>query len=249
MGKLNQTLAVVTGLKTQANKSLTQAYHVLQKNELFNGLVRTYTPRDEEGERLPSESKRIQTKVSEVIQSVRDALKPMYDAVATQDRANRQASADVVVDGETLLEAVPVTHLLFLEKQMTDLETFVTSFPTLDPTSEWHLDESRGCYATTPTESVRTKKVPKAFVKYEATEQHPAQVETFTEDIQVGTWTLTNYSAALSEAEKQSMLKRVRKLREAVSKAREEANSLEVTEVREADTIFNYVFNGEKSTA
>lgn len=41
----------------------------------------------------------------------------MFDVVATQDFANCQAKADVMVEGRVLIKDAPVTHLLFLEKQ------------------------------------------------------------------------------------------------------------------------------------
>ena len=50
--------------------------------------------------------------------------------LATQDFANCQAKANVVVDGQTILKEVPVTHLLFLEKQLVDLRTFIDGLPT-----------------------------------------------------------------------------------------------------------------------
>lgn len=53
MGKLNQVLAVVASKKKAAKDALTNAYHVIQKAPLFDGISRTYRPKDEEGEKLP----------------------------------------------------------------------------------------------------------------------------------------------------------------------------------------------------
>jgi len=57
----------------------------------------------------------------------------MFDIVATQDWANCQAVADVVVDDQVILAQVPFTHLLFLEKQLLDIQTLVEKLPVLDP--------------------------------------------------------------------------------------------------------------------
>ena len=38
------------------------------------------------------------------------------------------AKADLVVDGVTLAKDLPVTYLLFLEKQLTELKAFVSKF-------------------------------------------------------------------------------------------------------------------------
>jgi len=242
MAKLNQVIAVVASKKTKAAQTLTEAYHKIQKAPLFDGINRTYQPKDEDGERLPPENKAIQIKVSDLIKDATTTLAEMYDVVATQDWANSHAKADVVVNGRIILHKVPVTHLLFLEKQLTDLSTFVGKLPILDPAEEWSYNETADLYATKPAETARTKKVPKAFVKYEATKEHPAQVETFHEDVLVGYWKTIKTSGAIPARVKNEMLDRVRKLHEAVAKAREEANSIEVSNTSVGKEIFDFVF-------
>lgn len=185
----------------------------------------------------------MQVTTSDIIGEVRKSLVEMYDLVATQDYANCEARADVVVGGSALLKQVPVTHLLFLEKQVTDLETFVGKLPTLDPGEQWVFDNAAGCWATKPSESTRTKKVPKAFIKYEATKEHPAQVETFNEDVVVGTWKTVKFSGAVPAKERNDMLERVRAVKEGVIKAREEANGMEVKTIdKQGETLLGYVF-------
>src|SRR5437588_4880423 len=96
MPKLNQIIAIQAGKKSQAKETLTEAYHKLKKADLLNGIVRTYQPKDEDGEPLPEERKQVQLKVNELIRHVADNLTEMFDVVATQDWANCQARADVV---------------------------------------------------------------------------------------------------------------------------------------------------------
>src|SRR5918911_505434 len=45
----------------------------------------------------------------------------------------------------------------------------------------WSFDEATDAYATAPTQTTRSKKVPRNHVKAEATEKHPAQVEMYFE--------------------------------------------------------------------
>src|SRR5262245_1517286 len=125
MPKLNQIIAVTAGKKAQAHKAITDAYQTLQKGALLEGISRTYKPKDDEGEQLPPEKKLVQLRVKEAIRGVTAALTDLFDVVATQVHANTQAKANVAVDGVVLLKGVPVTTLLFLEKQLTDLHTFV----------------------------------------------------------------------------------------------------------------------------
>jgi hypothetical protein len=242
MGKLNQVIAVVAPKKKKAAEKLTEAYHKIQKSPLFDGLSRVYQPRDAEGEQQPPESKLIQVKVSDLIREVGAALTEMYDAVATQDWANCTAKANVVVDGKTILSAVPVTHLLFLEKQLNDVATFVGKLPTLDPAEDWKYNDAADHWATNPSETVRTKKVPKAFMKAPATKEHPAQVETFHEDVLVGFWKTVKFSGAIPAKRKNELLERVQALHEAVVKAREEANGIEAPPVSVGKEILGFIF-------
>lgn len=242
MGKLNQVIAVVAPKKKQAVDALTEVYHKIQKPELFGGITKTYTPKDEEGDRLPSESKNVQAKVRQLLEDVRGPLTSMLDITATQDWSNCEAKADVKVNGTVLLQQVPVTYLLFLEKQLNDLKTFVGKLPVLDPAENWQFDSNANCYATLPSETTRTKKVPRPFIKYEATKEHPAQVEVVHDDILVGYWKTTKFSGAIPAKDRDEMLERVRGLQEAVVTAREEANSREVEPTKVGSALLDYVF-------
>jgi hypothetical protein len=244
MPKLNQIIAIQAGKKSQAKETLTEAYHQLKKPELLSGIARTYQPRDEEGEPLPDERKQVQVKVNDLIQKVTAELTEMFDVVATQDWANCQAKANILVDGKAILENVPVTHLLFLEKQLADLRTFIETLPVLDAAEDWEYKPEADCFASTPSRTHRTKKVPKNHVKYEATKEHPAQVEMYMEDVWVGTWTTTKFSGAVPAADRKAMLDRVRKLADAVKAAREEANGLDVKTQKVGERVLGYVFAG-----
>src|SRR6266436_7562056 len=127
--KLNQIIAVEKNIKSRALQDLTEAHHALQKTAQLAGIARTYRPKDEEGEQLPPESTRIQVKSEEVIRVTTEALTKLFDVTATKDWTNCHARADVVVDGNVLLTQVPATYLLFLEKQLVDIHTFVKTLP------------------------------------------------------------------------------------------------------------------------
>ncbi|MCK2217681.1 hypothetical protein MF672_028380 [Actinomadura sp. ATCC 31491] len=133
LAKLNQILAVEKGVKASSQRAVTDAYHTIQKPPLLSGLSRTYQPIDDEGEQLPPESTRVQVKAEEVLAEVGKALTKLFDVTATKDWTNTVAKADVVVDGQPLIEGAPVTYLLFLEKQLVDLHTLISKLPTLDP--------------------------------------------------------------------------------------------------------------------
>jgi hypothetical protein len=242
VAKLNQVIAVSKGIKSQTLRSLTDAHREVQKQPLLTGISRTYQPKDDEGERLPAESTRVQLTAKNVIGDVKASLTRLFDVVATQDVANCSAKADVVVDGRVILPDVPVTYLLFLEKQLTDLHTFVEKLPTLDPAINWTFNDAAGFYAADPVQTTRTSKVMRNHVLAEATEKHPAQVQSYTEDVVVGYWTTIKFSGALPVTEVRVMLERLTKLREAVKFAREAANATEVTDQRIGDVVLSYLF-------
>jgi len=245
MGKLNQIIAIVNGEKGRAEKAITGVYKRLQKEQLFSGLSRTYRPKDEDGTPLPPESTRVQTTVDEELAAARKAKTRLFDLVATQDAANCVAVADVKVDGRTVLASVPVTTLLFLEKQLVDLHTLVNALPTLDPAVEWDYSPDAGSYRSKPTEKTRTQKVPKTLVKYEATKEHPAQVDVFTEDVVVGYWETVLFSGAVPADRKREMVERVQQLQDAVKSAREEANNLEVMDRSMGREVFDFLFDAK----
>ncbi|HTU75356.1 MAG TPA: hypothetical protein VMG38_17725 [Trebonia sp.] len=242
MAKLNQIIAVEKGVKSKSFQDLTEAHHSVQKPALLSGISRVYQPKDEEGEQLPPESTRVQVKVEEVLREMAATITALFDVTATKDWANCQARADVTVDGRPLLRDVPVTYLLFLEKQLTDLHTFVKKLPVLDAAETWTFDASADCYRTEAVRTIRTRKVPRNHVKAEATEHHPAQVEVYYEDIPVGYWSTTKFSGALPARRVHELADRVEKLRAAVKFAREEANSAEVTDERVGDAVFSFLF-------
>jgi hypothetical protein len=96
-------------------------------------------------------------------------------------------------------------------------------------------------YRSEPVQTTRTKKVPKAFVKAEATEKHPAQVEMFTEDVIVGIWTNIKLSGAIPETRRRQLVAKVVELQQAVKFAREQANSAEVDRLHTGDSIMTYL--------
>lgn len=243
MPKLCQIIALANGKKARSQAGLTELYHLIQKTPLLDGITRTYRPLDENGEKFPPEAKKVQTRVTDLIVRVRGILTDMIDIVVTQDTANTQAFADIVVDDTVLAEHVPVCHLLFLEKHLVDLATFVEKLPILDPAESWERNDEMDCYATAPFETIKTKKLPRNHVKYEATKDHPAQVEMYTEDVLVGNWTTIKFSGAILEADRRAIIARIRQLQDAVKTAREEANCLEVKDVSIAENLLDFVFD------
>jgi hypothetical protein len=240
--KLNQINAIVTSRKGEAEKAVTEMYKLIQKEVLFAGRERTYRPLDEvNGQKLPPESQKVQQRADDLIKQAVGKWTELWNLVLTQDTGNQQAKSDIVVDGKAILTNVPVTTLLFLDKQVNDLETFIGRLPTPDPAEEWTHDPNSGLLKSKSTESLRTSKEPTVIVKYEATKDHPAQTELIYKDLGVGTWTQILYSGSIQADRKNAILGRIRKLQDAIKIAREQANLFEVERQKAGEPLMAYI--------
>lgn len=241
--KLNQILAIEKEVKTRVYSEITALHKACQKPALFNGFTKAYNRKSEDGEEYPTEVQYIQQRADTAISDLCAKLAELFDIVAAKDAANRQASADVRDEhGDVLLTAVPATTLLFLEKQLNDIRTFVEALPVLEGTERWELDSTTGHYRTAPTQTSRTKKIARPIVLYPATVEHPAQTQLITEDVIVGYWDQVKISAAIPPQVKQRYLDKINALSKSVKQAREEANLVVAPEIKIGETIFKHLF-------
>ena len=239
--QLKQIIAIEKGVKTRSERYITEAYKNLQKPHLFDGLNKTYEKSDEEGEDFPQERQLVQLRVRDTLQDVAEQMTEYMDTVATKDLANCNAKADVVVDGAVLLTSVPATHLLFLEKKLTDLNTVADNLPVLDSAYDWRLDEASGTYKSNAVATTKNRKVAKPITLSEPTKEHPAQVQLIQVDEKIGTWTTVKQSGAVTADRKKELQKRAQTLLKAVKFAREAANSVEAPTKEVGHAIFDYL--------
>jgi hypothetical protein len=235
---------VEAGIRNQSQKDLTEAHHGLQKAEMLQGIYREYQPTSDSGEPIPSERQLLQTRVPEVIRRTAEIMERTFDVIATRDFANMVAKADVLLeDGTKLAEGVPAPYLLWLEKRLDDLHTFVTKLPTLPADTEWDWDTSQMCYKNKhEIKTVKTAKIAYPLVLHPATDKHPAQVVEKAKDETVGHWTAHKYSGAITVNARYEMKERVETLQKAVKFAREKANEVEVTDKEVGKPILKFIF-------
>jgi len=240
--KLNQIVALVKGKKARVQAALTEIHHGWKQDAIV-GLSRTYTPLDEDGVRFPSECKLVTVAVDGKLVEIKTQLEDFYNVIATQERGNTTASADIMVGSKIVCEKVPVSVLMFLEKQLVDLRTLVSELPVLPVGKTWQWSDANGCYVAAVEESIKTAKIPKVLTLAEATKEHPAQTQVYSEDVRIGTWASTYMSGAVPVVTKQRYLAKITELRDAVKIAREDANSADVTmEAKLGKQILSHVF-------
>lgn len=245
---LNQILAVRASVKGDVEKKLNRYHHLLRQPTLLSGMARTYVPKDDDDYRYPDESTPVQVKAEVVLREIAADLAKMFDVTAAMDWTNQHARADVVLLGGdqpvTLLTDVPVTYLIFLEKQLVSLEDMIRKLPTLPPTEDWTFDPAKDVHKTAPVGTVKTKKIRRNHVLAEATKEHRAQVETYNEEVPIGTWHTVKLSGALPADRVNQMLNRVTGLLQAVRFAREKANLEDIVKINPGKTVMDYLFTG-----
>jgi len=241
MSKLNALVALSVGLKGRTQTEITQLHRKMSHVPGMTGLSRVYRSRDEEGEQLPSETKIVQNRASELLTEALETWKDCWEVVLTQDIANTKACADIIVHEVVLVADVPITTMLWLTKQLDDLHTFVENIPVLDPSQKWEFSKGQNCYATEPNETIRSKKVPCNHVLVAATDKHPAQVQVYQEDVTVGYWSKTDYSGHMTPGIKADLLHRVELVQDAVKEAKEVANGIEVAKQERLNDLFKFL--------
>lgn len=239
---LHTIIALEKTAKSEGQGALGKAYHTLQKTPLLTGLSKTYEPVNEDGEGLPAETQRVQVRTADVIKETTEKLSRMFDVVATKETTNTVAHADIVVDERIIADDVPVGVLLWLEKQLVNLHTFVSKLPTLDPAEDWHWSANNNVYATDASQKVRTVKVQYPLVMAPATDKHPAQVVLAAKDVTAGTWTTYKFSGAIPAEDVARLTSKVEALQRAVKVAREEANGMDVIENKIGPKVFGFIF-------
>lgn len=240
--KLNQIIAIEKTAKANSEAGFTASYHRAQKSDLFAGLTKVYQPLKEDGTQLPGEKRIVQATVPGIIGDIQASLEGLFDLTATKDTANGHAKANIVVGDVVVAEQVPVSTLLWLEKKLVDLKTVLGKLPVLDSADVWAFDGGMGLYRSEPVSTMRQQKVPKFITIAPATDKHAAQVVRETEDVFEGTWTTTKLSGAIPASRREQLLAQVTELQVAVKVAREEANSMTVTDVRIGARILGYLF-------
>lgn len=244
--KLNQILAIEKGVKSEAYAKISDLHKLIQKPDLFTGFKKTYQSNAEDGDKLEPQAQKVQYIATEILADVEKESIKLINIIARKDWSNTQAVGTIKIGEQVILADVPATHLLFLEKQLSDMRDVVAKMPIRDTGDDWKADESTGLMRSDEVKTHRTKKVEKAMVLYPATDKHPAQTKSVVEDVIEGYWTQSKFSGAMARPDKMALLERVEQLRDAVKIAREAANSHdEVLAPNVGRAVFDYLLPKE----
>ena len=230
MRRIHQLLTQEAEVKKLWLTTATQTYHNLQKADLFEGHVRTFQPKADTEEAMPAEERKVQCIAEDMLAALHKVTADLLNVTAAKDRTNCEAFADVVVNGEKLLEKVPVSFLIFLEKRLVDLRTNLAKCAVLSADKNWTFDSQSRLHKTAEERQQRKVKKQVAITLAQATDKHPAQTQLITEDVYVGDFVGVKMSGAMSPAKQKQLLDKLQLLIEAVKSARQEANMTAVKE-------------------
>lgn len=244
MGKLHELLAVEGDLKSQAQRVASEVRNLFQDGiGKFLGQTQTHQPASVNDEQLPSKITMVATTVDEQLAILEKPFTRWTDASIQKERTNQETLATLDLNGQ--LFELPATALLNLESKLLELRVVYRAIPTNDVTNSWRFDEDTGQFVSDPPEVRRnTKKVMRTHVAYEATKDHPAQVQVYNEDILAGHLTITKQSGMITPVDKTQRIERLEDLIQLVKKARQRANDIEVKPIEIGRQIFDFI-NGE----
>jgi hypothetical protein len=249
VAKLHELLAVETDLKNQAQACRTDLANTFEKKtHHFTKKIVTFKSAQENVPDKTEGQLALQTTIGKELDWVQKKLAAAMDAGYQIDMANAQATADVLLEGETtpLLKDVPTTALLRLEHRITEVRALVAAIPTLDPAKGFTPDTSEGVgiHRAKDEEKPRTEKKFDYVVMVQPTDKHPAQVKELMADVKIGTVVTQEWSSLITVADKGDMLDRVESLLRAVKKARSRANEMDVDVKTNkiGDVVLDYVF-------
>ncbi len=241
---LSQVLALHSGAKSRYDALVKDFNKAAQKGALFNGIRKTFRPIDHDGVKFPDERQEVQMTVEDKLSEITDSLVEILDITAVRDYGNCEAKADVIVGEKTILNAVPATYLLWLNKRLEDMGTLVGNLPSLDPAENW-INREGAISRSEEVETVRMSKEPTVIRLAEATKEHKEQSQLISKDIPIGHWTTTRLSGAMEAGRKQKISRRVRQLHDAVKVALQEANSSRVIDQNIGNKVSNFLFGSE----
>lgn len=246
--KLHEVLAVESDLETTAKKVITEARNTFsKKHDHFIGVhkkLRMFDEQRQHEEAGAEEHKELVTSVGGKLKHVEKHTSRWFDALLQKERTNQDAKADLVVDGEVLLEDAPATWLLGMEKRLKLLRGVYEDIPTRAPGFSWIQDSERGAgvYRSEHLEKKdKTEKTMNHKVIVPATKEHPAQVEKWSDNVKVGVFEIERWTSMLSPAEKSRLLDRIDKLIRACKKARQRANQTDVVKLSVAKKLFEFI--------
>lgn len=245
--RLHELLAIEKTQLTQFTTLVTDTLSKFGRDHYFKGWVKSLkmiqdNPENDAIEKAGSETKDVVTTVGETLEYLFDNWARYEDTQIRKNVTNQKATTSLPI-GDTVIDDVPVDELMGLETRLTKIREIFQQIPTLDASREWQKSTVReGVWiASRPDVTTKTERVITPIVLYEATKEHPAQIDKVNKDEVVGTFTTVSFSGAITSLQKANALKRIDDLLGETKKARMRANMKEVVNTSIGSTLSKYL--------
>lgn len=251
--ELHELLAVRTTLADETKRIHAETAELLGKPQAFRESIKKYDHLIELDSAAAKEAlEASKTTTSLMTTTVLERLK--YDAghlarymtLRLQiDEGNRDAKADLIVDGEVLMQDLPALFLQPLEQWLVDFRSRIIRAPTVqnnlaveqvairDLTGVWHVKD--------PSVTLAEETITVFTSVAKATDKHAEQVREVPTRKTVGRYTEDVWYGSLTSAQKADILTRIDKMVMAVQEARSRANRVPVPQKRQTEVITNYI--------
>lgn len=249
MTKLHEILAVEADKEGIAQRIIDETKNIFKsKHSLFQGFNKKLVMKEEGhemAEKAGSEQLIVSTTVNARLDYTCKSIIAWLDVVSAKEHTNQSnAKADLIIDGKVLVKDLPATFLLGMETKLKKIREIYNLMPTLPPGVQWIPDAviPDTYNVKDPEVKSKTKKTPQFRIMDKATPHHPAQIEKWTEDTVVGTFTTTHSSGMITAQRKMRLLGRVDILQQAFKQARQRANNVDIAPATDVGKIiFDYI--------
>lgn len=257
MGKLFEILAVEGDAQGRAAKLITETKGIFaNKENLFKGRQRILSlfgkdPAKEDElkavEQKDSTLTKVESTIPDSLNYLGCILGDYWDVMYQKEATNQEAKADIIIDGQLLMEKVPVTFLLCMENRLKDLRPVLEAIPTLAPGIIWKEDTNYQLpyvYRTPEMFDVKTKEDTEYRHVFEPTDKQPGQFVPVKTQFNIGRYTTIDWSGLISPAEKARLLEHFDKVLMSVKQARQRANNIDAVTDKVGDILVGALFGG-----
>lgn len=250
--RLHELLAVEKNALSQCNILFQETLQKFGKGHYFTGWIKRLkmikeSPDNVALEESSSEDREVPTTVYDTLEYVLNAWSKSEDLQLRKNIANQKAIGNLELKlGNTdqiLATGLPVDELMGLENRLLKIRDMFQAIPTLEASKSWVPSDLKENVwkVSNPDVTTKTEKITIPVVLYEATKDHPAQVEKISRDDVVGTYSIINFSGAVPTLKKAAALQRIEELIEEVKKARMRANCVEVPNASIGNKLAEYL--------
>lgn len=244
--KLHELLAVEADLFNTQTAMVDDCKVAFEKKtDHFRGLVTVtkFFDTSRSGEDT-TEEKKLVTTVGERLSYVGKFVTKYWDAMLQKEASNQTATADLIVDGETMLEGVPATFLLGMESRLKTMRDLFLKIPTLEPGAAWEDDKTAelpDVFRVDAPAGFKTEKSIEFKVLTAATDKHPAQIEKWTVDKPIARVERLISSGMWTPLRKATVISNLDNMLNAMKKARQRGNDAEVIQRIGGQKIWDYI--------